>query len=105
MTAQGARVIARRDITFLRAVVTLEAVEAADAGSTVEVNWTGPKNRGDYLTIVPVGAPEAQVGRYTNAETGSSGRIAMPKETGPAEIRYVSGQSRTVLGRRTILSR
>ncbi len=62
MTAQGARVIARRDITLLPAKVSLHSVDAADAGSIVEISWTGPNNRGDYLTIVPAGAPDAQVG-------------------------------------------
>ena len=105
MTGQGARVLARRDITFLPAKVTLEAADAAPAGSTVEIVWTGPNNRGDYLTIVPVDAPAAQVGKYANAEGGSPSRIAMPVEKGPAEIRYVSGQGRIILGRRMILSK
>ena len=105
MTAQGARVIARRDITFLPAKVTLEAPESADAGATIAVTWTGPNNRGDYLTIVPANAPEAQVGRYANTESGSPSRIIMPVEKGAAEIRYISGQNRAVLGRRTILSK
>lgn len=104
MTGQGARVIARRDIAFLPAKVTLEAADAAAAGSSIEVAWTGPSNRGDYLTIVPAGAPDAQVGRYANAENGSPSRIALPAEKGPAEIRYISGQGRVVLGRRPILS-
>ncbi|HEX2860354.1 MAG TPA: hypothetical protein VHN79_01890 [Lacunisphaera sp.] len=102
MTGQGARVLARRDITFLPARVTLEAVDAADAGATVEIIWTGPNNRGDFLTIVPAGAPDAQVGKYANAENGSPSKIALPKEKGPAEIRYISGQGRAILGRRTI---
>jgi Ca-activated chloride channel family protein len=105
MTAQGARVIARRDIAFLPAKIALEAVDAAEAGSTVEVVWTGPANRGDYLTIVPAGAPAAQVGKYADAERGSPSRIALPAEKGPAEIRYISGQGRIILGRRAIESK
>jgi hypothetical protein len=105
MTGQGARVLARRDLTLLPARVTLEAVEAADAGSTVEIVWTGPNNRGDYLTIVPAGAPAAQTGKYANAEGGSPCRIAMPQEKGPAEIRYISGQGRIILGQRKILAK
>lgn len=102
MTGQGARVIARRDITFLPAKVTLEAVESAEAGAIVEVKWTGPNNRGDYITIVPASAPEVQVGKYANTENGSPAKIALPKEKGPAEIRYISGQGRGILGRRAI---
>lgn len=105
MTGQGARVLARRDLTLLPARVTLEAVEAADAGSTIEIVWTGPNNRGDYLTIVPAGAPAAQTGKYANAEGGSPCRIALPQEKGPAEIRYISGQGRIILGQRKILSK
>lgn len=102
MTAQGARVIARRDIAFLPARVTLQASESAEAGAIVEVIWTGPNNRGDYLTIVPAGAPEGQVERYANTESGSPAKIALPREKGPAEIRYISGQNRAILGRRVI---
>ena len=52
--------------------------------------------------IVPAGAPAAQVGKYADTERGSPSRIALPAERGPAEIRYISGQGRIVLGRRPI---
>ncbi len=52
--------------------------------------------------IVLVGAPAAQVGKYADTERGLPSRIALPAEKGPAEIRYISGQGRIVLGRRPI---
>jgi hypothetical protein len=68
----------------------------------VLVKWQGPKNRGDYVTIVPKGAPDAQVGRYVDATQKSEGTVNAPNEPGAAEIRYVSGQGRKILARRAL---
>src|SRR5262245_50042922 len=43
---------------------TLQAPPEIDAGSTFQVSWTGPDNKGDYVTIVPAGAADAVFTSY-----------------------------------------
>lgn len=102
MSGQGARVLERRDIRVVAAEVSLEAVEEVKAGETVEVTWTGPNHRGDYITIVPAETPDGRYAAYADAKNGSPVKIAAPKEAGAAEIRYVAGQGSKTLARRSL---
>lgn len=102
MSGQGAKVLARRDLTVVPAKVTLKGPAKAAADSAVSVEWTGPKNTRDYLTIVPKTAKDGVYLHTFPAARNSPASLRMPKETGPAEIRYMSGQGNRVLGRADI---
>ncbi|MGD9789553.1 MAG: hypothetical protein AB7Q00_05230 [Phycisphaerales bacterium] len=102
VSGQGRRVMGRRAITLTKPTVTLDAPERAIAGSTIEITWTGPDNQGDYLTLCEKSAPDSAYTNYTNTSAGSPLRLLTPMLAGDAEIRYVMGQGRTVLARRTI---
>lgn len=100
---QGRKVLARRSIEIVPAVITLEAAESCKTEAQVTVTWTGPNYAGDYLTIVPKGAPEGSYGDYANTAQNSPLALKAPKAAGECEIRYVSAQGAKVLARRTIL--
>jgi len=102
VTGQGHRVLARRPLRILPAEVSLSAPDEAVGGTTISVDWTGPDNKGDYVTIVLPGARDADYGNYRETREGSPMRLLMPVEGGEHELRYVTGQDRRVLGRRTI---
>lgn len=102
VTATGAKVLARRSVRVKVAALTLAAPTEAVAGSRVEVTWTGPRNAGDYLTIVPKGMRDGWHANYTDAGKGSPLAVMAPIEPGAAEIRYMSGQGARVLARREI---
>lgn len=102
MTGRGARVLARRPIQIAAAIITLDAPLEVTAGAPVSVIWTGPGNRGDYITIVPQSLPDGQYARYAETTKGSPLRVESPIDIGPAEIRYMSGQGAKVLARRAI---
>lgn len=102
MTGQGAKVLARRPIRVIEAQITLEAPAEIVAGAVVPIVWTGPDNRGDYLTIVRQSTPDGQYARYADTSRGSPARVEAPMDAGPAEIRYMSGQGTKVLARRPI---
>src|SRR5690606_25900631 len=53
----GWTVSGRLAITVTTVSAALEAPSEAQAGSRIAAVWTGPGNRGDFITIVPVGAP------------------------------------------------
>lgn len=102
MTGSGAQVLARRPITVVAATVTLDAPAEVTAGAPVTIEWTGPNNRGDYLTVVRKATPDGQYARYTDTSKGSPLKVDAPMDPGPAEIRYVSGQGSKVLARREL---
>ena len=102
MAGQGNKVLARRPILIVAADITLAAPAEATAGSAVAITWTGPNNPGDYLTIVAKSAPDNQHGNYVYTNRGSPVSVTAPKETGEAEVRYISGQGAKVLARRPL---
>ncbi|MCK6460327.1 MAG: hypothetical protein L6Q95_10595 [Planctomycetes bacterium] len=102
VTGKGHRVLARRPLRILPAEVSLTAPDEAVGGTTISVDWTGPDNKGDYVTVVLPGARDADYGNYRDTREGSPMKLLMPVEDGEHELRYVSGQDRRVLGRRTI---
>jgi Ca-activated chloride channel family protein len=99
MTGQGNKVLARRAIEVIAAEVTLAAAKECKPGAEVNVTWTGPNHRGDYVTIVPKDTPDGQYAAYTPTSAGSPLAVAAPKKPGEAEIRYMSGQGSKVLAR------
>lgn len=99
VTGQSRTILADAAITVLKADVTLKAPESAPAGSIFSVEWTGPDNRGDYITIVPPDAPEGKFLKYAYTKKGSPARIQAPDQAGEYEVRYITGQSRKALSR------
>ncbi|HUG11904.1 MAG TPA: hypothetical protein VMM36_12865 [Opitutaceae bacterium] len=102
MTGRGARVLARRPILVVAAEVSIDAPAEAAAGSVVTINWTGPANQGDYLTIVAKDAADGTYGQYTQTSRGSPLTVKAPTAAGDGEIRYISGQGARTLARRSI---
>lgn len=102
VSGQGRKVLARRPIKVMHAVVTLDAPAEVIAGTTIDVAWVGPNNVGDYITVVPVETPDGKYANYANTSQGSPLRLLMPIMDGDAELRYMTGQGHRVLARRAI---
>ncbi len=102
VTGQGAKVLARRAIKVTEPEVALSAPREVVAGSEVEVEWTGPNNTQDYITIVAKGTKDGQYGNYRETRHGSPLKVTAPILDGEAEIRYMTGQGSRVLERRDI---
>ena len=94
----GTRVIGRSPVFTSRAAsARLEAPTDVAAGSSFDVEWSGPDNARDYLTIVPVGAAEGSYQSYAYTQRGSPGTLTAPMEPGEYEVRYVTGQANATL--------
>lgn len=78
---------------------TVQIPAQVGAGAVFAAVWTGPDNRGDFLTIVKKDAPAHTSGAYTLTREGSPLKLLAPIEAGEWEVRYVATRSRTVLGR------
>ncbi len=105
----NAAVLARQTIIVTPPVASLNAPDVAMTGATISVQFTGPRGRGDYITIV---APNASGDQYTAyfSVTGdeTTGELTMPILVGSYELRYVMGQAdpdKAVIARRAIVVR
>ena len=99
---QSDRILARVPLEITPVSATLRALDVVAAGEPASVSWEGPDNQNDYLTVVTPDTPEGKHGDYTYTRKGSPLDLDMPEEPGLYEIRYVMGQSRTVLTRRPV---
>lgn len=104
VAAASNQVLARRTIVALPATVEIQAAAKAAAGSRLPVQWVGPNNNGDFITVVPPAAEDAAYKDYfyTQKTSADAGALALPIEGGSYELRYVSAQSNQVLARRAI---
>ncbi len=100
--AQDGSILARAELVVIPATATLNAPAEAIAGSRVAVEWTGPNNPGDYITIVPPALPDGDYANYSDTKPGSPLPVTAPITAGGFEIRYQTGQGNRVLARRSI---
>lgn len=103
MSGQGAKILARRDLTVLPPAATLRAAGEVAAGAAVRIEWSGPGNAGDFLTIVPKNAPDDRYGDFAGTNVGAVVSVRAPLQPGEAEIRYLTGQGAQVLARRSLV--
>ena len=102
MSGQGAKVLARRGIIVVPATISMKIPAESTAGASVSMEWEGPNNPGDYFTVVPRAAKDGTALRMVYTSQGSPVKLAMPKEPGPFDVRYMSGQGNLVLARSVI---
>lgn len=83
-------------------LATIDAPEMAEAGTVIEITWTGPNNTSDYITIVKPEAKDADYGVYSRTSSGTTLKLQAPDALGSHEIRYVQNEDKKVLARQTI---
>ncbi|MBL1437339.1 MAG: VWA domain-containing protein [Rhodobacteraceae bacterium] len=102
VSANSTSILAMQPITLTEPTVSLGAADIANAGAEIEVQWVGPNNERDFITIVEIGAPGNAYNSFEYTTHGSPAAITAFDTPGTYEIRYVSGQSNIVLARRLI---
>jgi len=96
-------VLAESQITLTAPVATLTVPASAAAGSTVEVGWTGPDFRNDFIGIGRAGAEGSDRWQnYVRTQDGSPVRLLMPPEPGDYVIRYFIDQDRVTIAEAAI---
>jgi Ca-activated chloride channel family protein len=76
---------------------------AVQPGATFDVEWTGPNDDKDYVTIVAAGATKWTNEPYFYTRTGASpGKLTAPSTPGAYEIWYVAGKDDAVLAKTPI---
>ncbi|MGH8166106.1 MAG: hypothetical protein ACREQ1_02640, partial [Woeseiaceae bacterium] len=92
--------LARQALEVTDSVANLAAPATVAAGAEFSIEWTGPDNPRDFITIVPAGAAEGQYDAYAYTNKGSPLTLRAPDQAGEYELRYLMGSgSYRTLGR------
>ena len=102
VSGQSETTLARAPLTLTANSVSISAPETANAGGVIAVEWLGPNNAKDYITIVEVGADEGTYNSYAYTSAGTPATITAFDTAGTFELRYVSGQSEATLASQLI---
>jgi len=102
VSGQSNATLATRMITLEAVETSLDAVETAIAGATIDITWKGPNADRDFVTIVSPDADEGAYKGYAYTRDGAILQVQAPDVAGHYEIRYVSGQSNATLARRPL---
>lgn len=96
------RILEQRRLEAFEILATLDAEPRASPAAELAVEWTGPGEPEDFLSIaVATDAAETYIS-WAPANAGSPGRLMTPPAPGTYEIRYVRGLDGQVLARRPI---
>lgn len=81
---------------------SVQAPASLKAGQQFEVNWTGPDNSQDFITISAADADARQYHHYQYTRKGSPVILNAPDEPGRYEVRYQTGQTYTILASQSV---
>ncbi|MCP5039348.1 MAG: VWA domain-containing protein [Rhodobacteraceae bacterium] len=96
-------ILARAPIVIEAVSGSIEAPDSAPANSVLVINWSGPDEKNDHITVAKPGAKPNQYESYTYTREGSPLNLQMPTSPGEYELRYiVQGTDRDILVRRPI---
>ncbi len=87
VTGRSQTILGRAPVIVTPATATLNATAEVVLGTTLSVEWTGPNNAGDFITLVPKEQPDGQYGNYTYTTKGSPVSVVVPTTAGDAELR------------------
>jgi len=102
MDAASRNVIARRDLRVELPELSLSSPDKLGAGGTMSVEWKAPNNKGDYLSIAPIGSADKEYVAYTYTTKGSPTLVRLPDQAGDYELRYISTQTDIAWDRKPI---
>ncbi len=94
-------VVARTPIEVLPSEVTMDAPAKAEIGASIPVTWTGPANKGDFISVHELGGNQWPI-NDANVKQGSPLQLRMPGEPGQYELRYQLAEERAVIYRQPI---
>ncbi|MCW8877428.1 MAG: VWA domain-containing protein, partial [Kangiellaceae bacterium] len=98
-SGDGYKTLASTTINLTAATASMKILGLVYTNRPFKVEWQGPNNERDYITIVKVGAKEKSWLSYTYTRWGNPLSIKAPKEAGDYELRYATGSSYTTLAR------
>ena len=95
-------IIARHAVRIAAPGATISAPARSRPGESIEVDWTGPENDEDFLTLAREGSPDDAYLEWTRTEGGSPATFRAPDWPGAYEVRYVDGRTGKARARASI---
>ena len=74
----------------------------APAGKHLDIEWIGPANKSDYLSVAETNSEGNKYINYTYAKRNKKTILIMPEQSGEYEIRYISGQTHEIWAKQAI---
>ena len=102
VTGQASATLASVPVTVTAVTASVAAPAEVGAGADFAVDWRGPDNASDYVTIVPADAGEGEYLSWAYTSRGNPAGLTAPGEPGDYEVRYVMGQDDRTLARAPI---
>ena len=98
--AQSDRVIARSDLKVTSVSASFTVPDTLMVNTPVAVDWSGPGNPDDYVSIAEQGTPDGDYVNYTYTRKGNPLTLRTPEAPGQYELRYVMAQNDRVVARK-----
>lgn len=89
------------ELPELRPPATIDGPTTATAGSTIQVRWSGPAQKGDLISVADPETSSPWI-NYAYTKNGPLLDLVMPSVEGAYELRYVSSDHRKVLATQKI---
>ncbi len=83
---EGGRILATRPIEVVAVEVSLTAPDTAPIGSVVDVEWIGPDEDRDYISVADPDEKTRYI-RYGYTRHGTPAEVRMPDTPGTYELR------------------
>lgn len=100
--SEGPRILTAVPIEVTAVSASITVPPSADAGALLPVEWTGPDNARDFVTVARPDAADGAYEGYTYTREGNPLELQMPVEPGPYEIRYIQATGKRALARASI---
>lgn len=100
----GEVVLARAAVTALKAEAGLTVPQTLPGNYPFEAFWTGPNNKDDYITIVPVGSEPGYFESWQYTHHGSPARLLTKPDAGAYEVRYMTGNKAILASAKTTVT-
>ncbi|MCB1042045.1 MAG: VWA domain-containing protein [Acidobacteria bacterium] len=98
----GYPTLAAKPLLVVPVTASLSTQTPVAAGSEMTVQWEGPNNPRDFITVVAKGAAERTYKDYQYTSRGNPVKLRAPDTAGTYEIRYLTGQKYLTLASMTI---
>jgi len=96
INGQDSTIATSRQIEITALDFSLDAVDSAPLGATIDIGWTGGGYNDDYLTVAEVGSDGGAYLGYVYVREGNPLRFRMPVIPGAYELRYINGQDGSI---------
>ena len=103
----GYEILSRKAISVGEVSATLNGLQEADAGSQITIQWTGPQNERDFISLARIdqlNGGQYETYKYVSDDTDNV-TLTVPGIPGEYEIRYVLRSDYQIIARQSLTVR